>query len=488
VAGGPPEEETGYWLVALLAAVLRPRHVDLLDHRKWTYRRVPLARYLAAAAPSGAGQVAVAALSMGVQAGIARVLPRVSGWRVEQDRMERLLYVRPMVGIPTAVGGSVTHTHEVVRALVEVGVDVEALTTDPLIAGTAGQHPDVRWTTLPVPRIFRAIPPSLALGGDLVLVRAGLRSARAADAVYQRHTRFSLAGALLGALARRPFVVEYNSPADFFRTSPAAFSGHRRRCEQAVLQSAARIVVVSDAARRLLVAQGVAAERIVVNPNGVDVGRFQGGGAGEREALGISDDEIVLGFVGSFGPWHGAPVLAEAFARLAPEDPRLRLLLIGDGEERPATAEILETAGVADRAIFVGNVAPERVARLLDAADVLVSPHVPLAGNVEFFGSPTKLFEYMAAGQAIVASSLGQIGDILEDGRSAVLVEPGSADDLVRGLLVAIGDPELRGRLGAEARRAAETEHSWHRNATRLTEIPALLRADGTGALERVAR
>ena len=76
----------------------------------------------------------------------------------------------------------------------------------------------------------------------------------------------------------------------------------------------------------------------------------------------------------------------------------------------------------------------------LDACDVLVSPHVDLGGGVDFFGSPTKLFEYMASGKPIVASRLGQIGDVLVDGESAILVTPGDQHELVEALEVLLDD------------------------------------------------
>src|SRR5207244_2293172 len=112
----------------------------------------------------------------------------------------------------------------------------------------------------------------------------------------------------------------------------------------------ARVIVVSEVAQRSLVERGIEPERIVVNPNGVDVDRFAGGGgAVMRQRHGITDESIVAGFVGSFGPWHGAPVLARAFTQVAEQVPRLRLLLVGDGAELGPTLRILQDAGLDGR-------------------------------------------------------------------------------------------------------------------------------------------
>jgi glycosyltransferase involved in cell wall biosynthesis len=120
--------------------------------------------------------------------------------------------------------------------------------------------------------------------------------------------------------------------------------------------------------------------------------------------------------------------------------------------------------------IFTGAVGHDRVPRLLDACDILVAPHVPLADGSEFFGSPTKIFEYMAMGKGIVASRLGQIGEVLVDGETASLVEPGDVEELRAALMRLIEDKRLREALGMRAREVAEREHTWTHNARRVLD------------------
>jgi glycosyltransferase involved in cell wall biosynthesis len=214
----------------------------------------------------------------------------------------------------------------------------------------------------------------------------------------------------------------------------------------------------------------VDAERIVLNPNGVDVERFDVGGGAEIRRQHAIQDRFLIGFVGSFGPWHGAPALAGAFVEVAARLPTAHLLLVGDGRELEASLDILRKGGVAHRATVTGQVPPNAIPAYLDACDVLVAPHVPLPGGAEFFGSPTKLFEYMAAGKAIVASRLGQIGDVLQHGVTAWMVQPGDRADLSAALLAVADDPELRSELGANARRKAREDHTWRLNARRVIE------------------
>jgi glycosyltransferase involved in cell wall biosynthesis len=247
--------------------------------------------------------------------------------------------------------------------------------------------------------------------------------------------------------------------------------GLLERFERANLRAAARIFVVSEVEQRNLLRAGVAAEKIVVNPNGVDAERFrpQIGGERVRAELGIERDETLVGFVGSFGPWHGVLALAEAI-KLMPPRARVRFLLVGSGSLREEVENSLRAAGARERAIFTGAVSHERVPALLDACDVLASPHVPLADGSEFFGSPTKLFEYMAMGKAIVASRLGQIGEVLADEETALLVEPGDAHELSEAILRLMEADDLRLSLGAAARREAIARHTWEHNARRVLD------------------
>ena len=477
LTGSPPHEELGYGFTAVVALLGRPKRVALIDLRTEQVTTNTLFGYLARTAPFAVGQVAGSALAVLAQRAaipFARRAPRV---RVQSGDLRKLVYLLPAVGSSSGVGGSVTHAHGVIRALRNEGVGVEAFTTSAAIAETArtDAQPPCEWHVVRTPRFAKAVVASAAAASDAALTLAALGAVRSADAIYQRHTRFSLIGTLLAHLTRKPLLLEYNSPAEFvarhWSSMPTRLSGGIGRCEDASLAAAARIIVVSQIAKRSLVERGIAPERIVVNPNGVDVDRFATGGGPEvRRRLSIGDESVVAGFVGSFGPWHGAPVLARAFAQIAARAPTLRLLLVGDGQELGPTLEILRDAGLEDRVSVVGQVTPAAVSSYVDACDVLVAPHVPLPDGVEFFGSPTKLFEYMAAGKAIVASRLGQIGDVLEHGVTAWMVEPGSVEDLGEALVSVADDRKLRRELGAKARRQASEHHSWQLNARRVID------------------
>src|SRR5262249_35168433 len=147
-----------------------------------------------------------------------------------------------------------------------------------------------------------------------------------------------------------------------------------------------------------------------------------------------------------------------------------RLLMVGAGPSLATVKEIIGAASLDGLVRYTGLVAQEDGPQHLAACDILASPHVPNSDGTPFFGSPTKLFEYMAMGKGIVASELDQVGDVLEHGGAAVMVKPGDVDALAEGLLTLVRDPERRAALGREARRLAVERHSWRSHTARIID------------------
>jgi glycosyltransferase involved in cell wall biosynthesis len=483
ITGEPPADELGYGFCVLVALLGRPQRVVLIDLEREDVASQRFLRYLLGSLPLALAQLTASAVAVAVQSSALRPLRAEPRRGKLRPSLEKLVYLRPTVGSASRVGGSVTHSNEVIRALRAEGVGVAAFTTDRKVAATVESDPDSpsRWRVVRAPRVMKAIAASAAAGGDVALARSAVRAARAADAIYQRHARFSVAGSLLAHLSGRPLILEYNGSEAFKTehwTSTRFLKGQVAACQDAALNTAALIVVVSEVDRRSLLERGVSSDRILLNPNGVDPEHFAvGGGSSVRERHGIPDERVVVGFVGTFGSWHGAPMLARGFAEAATTVSHAHLLLVGDGQELEPSLRILRTAGLEARTTVVGEVPPTDIPSYLDACDLLVAPHVPLPNGVEFFGSPTKLFEYMAAGKAIIASRLGQIGDVLEHGVTAWMVEPGDSDELGEAIVALASKPELRRELGEKARRQAIERHSWRLNARRVIHAYAELAA-----------
>jgi glycosyltransferase involved in cell wall biosynthesis len=116
------------------------------------------------------------------------------------------------------------------------------------------------------------------------------------------------------------------------------------------------------------------------------------------------------------------------------------------------------------------SVAQEEGANYLAACDIFLSPHIPNPDGTKFFGSPTKLFEYMGMGKAIIASDLDQIGEVLEHNKTAYLVPPGDVEALANAIAVVANDETLRIKLGENARKEVVAKYTWERHVERIFE------------------
>lgn len=392
-------------------------------------------------------------------------------YRFSKTNNHRVVYLRATPGPGTQAGGAASHIKGVVEALTKLGAEVEIISNDAIAGFDAAKY---SFTIIP-PETSGATRALFDIHNNLVFTRAAVPLVERAqpDFIYQRYARFSWAGVVAAQRTQRPLFLEYNGSEVWVgrHWDHVGSLDLLERYERLNLEAAARIFVVSDVERQNLEARGVPAAKIVVNPNGVDVDSFRPGigGVEARRELGIDEAEVVAGFVGTFGPWHGVVQLAEAIKRI-PSTKSVRFLLVGSGSLYGDVERLLQAEAASGRVIFTGAVAHDRVPHLLDACDILVSPHIPLADGSDFFGSPTKVFEYMAMGKGIVASRLGQIGEVLHDEETALLVEPGNVNELAAAIVRLVERRDLRERLGQNSREAAVQNHTWTRNAERVLE------------------
>ncbi len=389
-----------------------------------------------------------------------------------------LAYLLPSPINIGASGGAISHIRGFLQGLKDSGRSCRVFTGTPLaqdvfaneLIGMGNQGGYFFWQAALLAYNF----------GFAREVEQRLRAA-APGALYQRHKRFSIAGALLSRRMRIALIVEYNGPevwiADHWDPSP--FRTLIALCEQATLRCATRIVVVSEALQADLLHRGFAAERIRVNPNGVNGDFFSPGALrlSGRRALQVQPEDVLIGFVGSFSLWHGIPILQNAIVRLlsAAQPCHLRFLLIGDGLLHSEMRSALSSYEQSGQVIFTGSLPQAKVVEYLDASDILLSPHIPMPDGSRFFGSPTKLFEYMAMGKAIIASRLEQLAEVLTHDETGLLVTPGDVEELAQAIVRLALDPLKREALGSAARRIALKNHSWKQNvaiALEVTQVP----------------
>ncbi|WP_051610344.1 glycosyltransferase family 4 protein [Terasakiella pusilla] len=386
------------------------------------------------------------------------------------------LYMRMDHLFDLKAGGSVAHTSGVLNSLRALCGVIDVVSTDKL-------------TSVDVDAAFHEVTPKYNLGRNMPniplltynsqVISYVKKNFETARFIYCRYALGNYAALAIARHMKVPYICEYNGSFLWMNkhwdTQKMKFFDQMLMIEDANLKGADLIVVVSQPSKVELVERGIPENRILVNPNGVDIERFtdlDDSAASLRRELGFEEDDIVFGFVGTFGQWHGTEVLSNAFAKLArsdhPQAKKIRLLMIGDGNFCRDCKDIIKSANISDQAIFTGTVPQENAPTYLNASDVLVSPHVPNPDGSAFFGSPTKLFEYMATGKPIIASALDQIGELLDHEQTAFLVEPGNIDELVNAMIKMIAKPEFRLKLGQEAFKICKTKHTWKQHTENI--------------------
>ena len=296
------------------------------------------------------------------------------------------------------------------------------------------------------------------------------------DAIYERLSLHGTAGPVVAEALGVPYLLEVNAPlAQEHTTYRGAWLGELAATgERWTLARADAILAVSEQLRDHLAAQGVQPERVHVVPNGVDGTRFHPGPREDElaRAWGVEGAPL-LGFVGSLRPWHGVELLPEILEGVRKQHGDTRMLVAGDGEMRSRTEKAFEERELADAAVFTGAVPHDDVPRLIRCLDVGLAPY-PVPEHTFYF-SPLKLFEYMACGVPVVAARIGQIADVVDDGRTGLLHEPGDVEAIVSACCALLDDPARAARMGAAAADAGAA-YTWDANAARVTALAATLR------------
>ncbi len=287
----------------------------------------------------------------------------------------------------------------------------------------------------------------------------GRRCGPADTVVVSSPTFFSIGAAwLLARLKRARLVVEIRDlwPAIFVELGVLTnrrLIGLLERLERAAYEAADAVVVVSDGFRANLIDRGVPADKVHTIRNGAALERFDPGAAADprvRERLGACSGECLVLYAGTHGISHGLPGVADAAARLAGEP--IHFAFAGEGADKPRLETRVRELRL-HNVTLVPGVPHEEVPALLAAADICL---VPLR-DVPLFSTfiPSKMFEYLAAGKAVIGAVTGEAAQILREA-GAVVVPPGDSAALADAIRALAADPERRLTMGRQGRSYVE--------------------------------
>ena len=250
-----------------------------------------------------------------------------------------------------------------------------------------------------------------------------------------------------------------------------------RDLETRCMLAADLVVTLGEAMREEIVARGVPEQKILIVPNAVSEKFLQPlpDATTLREGLGIKPDEYVAGVVSSLVPHEGIGTLLEATAILRARGVPARALIVGDGPERAALRRQAAQAGLAEAAVFTGRVPASEVRQFHALLDVFVVPRTP--DRVCQLVTPLKPVEAMASGLCVVTSEVKALTEIVKHevtGMQTVPQDPVSLADCLEHLIYS---PDIRRKLGDNAREWVARDRTWANHAARYRDAYARLGA-----------
>jgi glycosyltransferase involved in cell wall biosynthesis len=269
----------------------------------------------------------------------------------------------------------------------------------------------------------------------------------------------------VGALSRVPVIINHDHTNDDYRASQRV----RLALDTFANRFATHLIAVSDSCRQFLISrEGIPADKITLVQNAIDLTRFSkacGTREEARKSLRLPAAARVVAGVGRLNPQKNFTLFLKVAEVVAARHPEAIFVIAGEGPEEAKLRGQARASGLGERVRFVGYVADTRLVYL--AADILLMPSL-------FEGLPMTLLEAMAMEVPVVASALDGIGEVVEDGVDGLLAPSGSPHGYVEAMDRLLSDPELAGRIGANAshkirarfsaaRMCSEVEAIYHR-------------------------
>jgi len=384
----------------------------------------------------------------------------------------KFCYLVPDLGIPVdGQKGASSHIRGFVNALKDLGHEVLIVTSKPVKEGTIDvpiyviEQPNLIQGILKEqePRTFRALR-HLMYNTAVEKILQKIVQTEKPDVIYERYSPFSFAGSFFSKQRGIPHILEVNAPlaeqGKIYRKQ--ALNEAADLLELTAFHHSSLIITLTHQLKEWLVSLGVAEDKVHVRPCGVDAERFHPNGPNFSHQY---VDKVVLGFVGSLKPWHDLEMLAKIFPLLA-QDPRFHLLVVGDGPSRKIVQAIKDR--YPERVTVTGAVIQEEVPHYIRTMDIALSPYP----NLDlFYFSPLKVYEYMAVGKPIIATGIGQLNELIQNGENGLLVPPNQPQAWVDAIRYLVDHPHQGKAMGALAREQVELEHTWEKRGKTFLNI-----------------
>lgn len=294
------------------------------------------------------------------------------------------------------------------------------------------------------------------------------------DLIIMRMDVYKISALLLSKIHKIPFVVELDNPVVYeFKTFQPNYKTSNLILdffEKINLKYADKVFTVSHEIKDFYVEKGIAASQIEIIYNGVNINQFHPA-VDSAEVLQKYklDNALIIGFVGTFHYWHGIESLKTLMKNVIQVNDYVKFLMVGSGGPMvKELQEFIDSERISENVIFTGLVPYQKIPKHIAVMDIVLAPYSKLDF---FYYSPLKIFEYMACGKAVITSGIGQILDLIQDGKTGLLCEPGNIDEMITKINSLIFEDSKRVNMGKAARQFIANNHSWDAQAQRLSSI-----------------
>lgn len=420
---------------------------------------------------------------------------------IDFSKPKKILYLKTNLWLGVKAGGSVGHVSGVINSFIKHNWDLFFCSAEsPLMLSNKVKHMPIS-----VSKNF-GYPPELNnyVHHFQTVKQIKKKISNNKDKftfIYQRMSVCNYTGPQISNYLKIPLVTEYNGSEVWVSKNwgrPLKFSKVAENAEEACLKYSDLIITVSEPLKEDLINRGVPNNKIVVYPNCIDPDIFDPTKITDetsndvRKKYNLDQKHNVLTFIGTFGKWHGVDVLAQSIKSLVDnhqdwlDKNKVHFLIVGDGFEMPKIKKLIGHPPYKNYSTLTGLIPQDNAPSYLKTSDILLSPHVPNSDGSKFFGSPTKLFEYMAMKKPIIASKLEQIAEVLSESISvenmindepshhptarALLVKPGDITELTKAIMATVENPTWWDHLGNNARKEVENNYLWEHHTKAIID------------------
>ena len=234
-----------------------------------------------------------------------------------------------------------------------------------------------------------------------------------------------------------------------------------RGLENFALRRVDAITTICEGLRNDMIGRGIAPEKITTIPNAVDIEKFAASHPADellKEQLGLKGKRII-GFIGSFYAYEGLDILLRALPIMLPQNPDLRVLLVGGGPQEEQLRQLASQIDIGDKVVFTGRVPHDKVQNYYDLIDILVYPRLSM--RLTDLVTPLKPLEAMAQGRVLAASDVGGHRELIRDSHNGVLFKSGDPNSLAQKVGTLLNTPQQWNGLRRAGREFVETERNW---------------------------